>query len=196
MPDYETLECQFCYGRVADGTEGRVLRRVRGGGTKRCDETNESTRRVRGVRGVVDIRLLRKRFVFTMALARRKKKKNKKEKVRFCHKKRLLDAHGARHNARLLTQSISVVVVRRRRRVYSVCRVRRGRSNLRKVGSERGDAGVDVAFYSKAKRFYVEKMYPLVVYLHRFCLGDDAQQQYSFTASRDSPVEEDREDKP
>ena len=39
----------------------------------------------------------------------------------------------------------------------------------------------------KPNDFTSEKMYPLVVYLHGFCLGDDAQQQYSFTASRDSP---------
>ena len=41
----------------------------------------------------------------------------------------------------------------------------------------------------KPNDFTSEKMYPLVVYLHGFCLGDDAQQQYSFTASRDSPGE-------
>jgi len=39
----------------------------------------------------------------------------------------------------------------------------------------------------KPKDFTAEKSYPLVVYLHGFCLGDDAQQLYSFTAARSSP---------
>ena len=48
VPNYETLECQFCYGRVADGTEGEEAGGCYVGcaasGTKRCDETNESFR--------------------------------------------------------------------------------------------------------------------------------------------------------
>ena len=51
VPNYETLECQFCYGRVADGTEGEEAGGCYVGcaasGTKRCDETNESTRSFR-----------------------------------------------------------------------------------------------------------------------------------------------------
>ena len=109
---------------------------------------------VLGVRRVVDIRLLQNGSCLRW---RSSKEKEQKEKVRFCHiKNAFLDTHGARHNARLLTQS-SVVV--RRRRVYSVCRGR-GRSDVRKVGSERGDAGVDVAFDSNAKRFYVREDVP------------------------------------
>lgn len=51
VPNYETLECQFCYGRVADGKEGEEAGGCYVGcaasGTKRCDETNESTRSFR-----------------------------------------------------------------------------------------------------------------------------------------------------
>ena len=54
VPNYETLECQFCYGRVADGTEGEEAGGCYVGcaasGTKRCDETNESTRSKRSKR--------------------------------------------------------------------------------------------------------------------------------------------------
>ena len=54
VPNYETLECQFCYGRVADGTEGEEAGGCYVGcaasGTKRCDETNESTRSFRSKR--------------------------------------------------------------------------------------------------------------------------------------------------
>jgi len=39
----------------------------------------------------------------------------------------------------------------------------------------------------KPNDFTEDKSYPLVVYLHGFCLGDDAQQLYSFTAARASP---------
>ena len=88
VPNYETVECQFCYGRVADGTEGEEAGGCYVGcaasGTNRCDETNERTRSFRSKRSR-RYSPSPKRFVFTMALARRKKKKNKKEKVRFCH---------------------------------------------------------------------------------------------------------------
>ena len=46
IPNYETLECQFCYGRVADGTEGEEAGGCYVGclasGTKSCGVDNNS----------------------------------------------------------------------------------------------------------------------------------------------------------
>jgi len=39
----------------------------------------------------------------------------------------------------------------------------------------------------KPSSFDASQKYPLIVYLHGFCLADEAQQKYSFTASRESP---------
>ena len=104
---YETLECQFCYGRVADGTEERLegvtsgVRRV---------ERNAATKRMRvpgvlGVRRVVDIASPKR-----SCLRWRSSKKKNKRKVRFCHKKRLLDTHGA-HTMRVFLRKVASCVI-------------------------------------------------------------------------------------